>query len=563
MKTPSALSLLLFVCLALSSAAAEQRDSATGKPWRALPLITDGRVDSAWAQVGWGGFVVDDGALRTECDERGMGLLLYKAEKFGNCQLRVVYRCEKPKSNAGVYVRLDDGIIGRIGEQSPAVQRDARGKLSREMIQRLEEASEKHLGAWYPVHHGYEVQIMDATDAFHRTGAIYSLAKAAPVPEKPQTEWRTMIITLEGERISVEVDGKRLSAFDAAADFPPRQHWTEPLREIKRPTIGYLGLQNHDPGDVVWFKEVSVRSLAGRPAHPVKETVIYKQTDGCEIKADVFHDGTTTPRPAVVWIHGGALINGHRESIPASVREFAAGNGYVLVSIDYRLAPVTPLPAIVSDIEDAFRWLREDGAKRFGIAPQRIAVAGGSAGGFLTLIAGFRVQPAPRVLLSFWGYGEVLSDWATKPSPHPRHNERQIRADEVAKQLGGPPVSDSRQRQGDGSMIYLHGRQTGGWARMITGFDPQRAPEKIIPFLPLKNVNPKYPPTVLLHGTADTDVPVEQSQLMAREFEKHGVPFQFHQITNGEHGLGGGDPRQIQEAHQKAFEFMKRHLEPP
>lgn len=36
----------------------------------------------------------------------------------------------------------------------------------------------------------------------------------------------------------------------------------EPIREIKRPTTGHIGLQNHDPGDVVWFKEVSVRPLA-------------------------------------------------------------------------------------------------------------------------------------------------------------------------------------------------------------------------------------------------------------------------------------------------------------
>jgi len=122
--------------------------------WRALPLITDGKVASAWAQVGWGGFAVEDGTLRAEPDERGMGLLLYKAEKFGDCQLRIVYRCEKPKSNSGVYVRIDDGVLSRIGEKSPEVHRDSSGKLAPEMIDRLKEASEKHLGAWYPVHHG-------------------------------------------------------------------------------------------------------------------------------------------------------------------------------------------------------------------------------------------------------------------------------------------------------------------------------------------------------------------------------------------------------------------------
>jgi hypothetical protein len=231
------------------------------EPWRSLPLIADGQVDAAWAMVGWGEFVVDGDTLRTQPDERGMGVLLYQKEKFGDCELRIIYRCEKPKSNSGVYVRIDDGILQRIGEKSPEVRRNALGFLGPAMIERFKEASEKQLGAWYPVHHGYEVQIMDASDESHRTGAIYSLTKAAPLPAKAQAEWRTMIIKLSGERIAVEVDGKALSSFDAAGPLPPRQKWTEPIREIKRPTAGYIGLQSHDPGDVVWFKEISVRPV--------------------------------------------------------------------------------------------------------------------------------------------------------------------------------------------------------------------------------------------------------------------------------------------------------------
>ena len=71
-----------------------------------------------------------------------------------------------------------------------------------------------------------------------------------------------MIITLAGERIFVDLDGKRVASFDPTRpDLPPRKQWHEPKREPKRPEAGYLGLQNHDPGDVVWFKEVSVRPL--------------------------------------------------------------------------------------------------------------------------------------------------------------------------------------------------------------------------------------------------------------------------------------------------------------
>jgi len=68
---------------------------------------------------------------------------------------------------------------------------------------------------------------------------------------------------------------------------------------------------------------------------------------------------------------------------------------------------------------------------------------------------------------------------------------------------------------------------------------------------------------VLIHGTADTDVPVEQSQLMAQEFQKHGVAFEFYQIANAEHGLTGGDRAEIEAAEEKAFEFVKLHLERP
>src|SRR4051794_17201061 len=66
--------------------------------WRSLPLITGAKIDPAWFHTGYGGFVVDDGALRTECDARGLGLLVYGKEAFGDCQIRVVYRSEKPSS---------------------------------------------------------------------------------------------------------------------------------------------------------------------------------------------------------------------------------------------------------------------------------------------------------------------------------------------------------------------------------------------------------------------------------------------------------------------------------
>ncbi len=74
-----------------------------------------------------------------------------------------------------------------------------------------------------------------------------------------------MIITLSGNQIFVDLDGQRVTSFDPASPKVPRERqWFEPKREPKRPLTGYIGLQNHDPGDVEWFKEISVRSEPSR-----------------------------------------------------------------------------------------------------------------------------------------------------------------------------------------------------------------------------------------------------------------------------------------------------------
>lgn len=250
----------------LLAAATSLSVAASAPAWRALPLVTGGKVDANWVQIGWGGFVVDEGVLRTEPAAKGLGLLVFKGERLGNCQLRVVFKSKEARSNAGVYVRLADGILGQAGRPGAVFDRSS-GKISKESMELMKASSEREEGPWFAVHQGYEVQIMDAGDAFHRTGAIYSLAPSSAMVGKAG-EWRTMVITLAGERILVDLDGQRVTSFDPASpDVPPRKQWFEPKREHRRPVAGYLGLQNHDPGDTVWFKEVSVRPL---PAAGVK-----------------------------------------------------------------------------------------------------------------------------------------------------------------------------------------------------------------------------------------------------------------------------------------------------
>src|SRR6185369_6023511 len=215
--------------------------------WRSLPLISNGKVDPSWVHVGWGGFVVDEGMLRTDCDPKGLGLLVYKRERLGNCQIRVVFKPKETKSNSGVYVRIADGVLEQVKQPGAAFERDAAGKPSKESMEKMQSSAEREEGPWFGVHRGYEVQIAGGGDPTHGTGSIYSLAPCAAVSKKAG-EWMTMIITLAGEQILVDLDGQRVTTFDPRSpNLPPRKQWHEPKRDPKRPETGYIGLQNHDP----------------------------------------------------------------------------------------------------------------------------------------------------------------------------------------------------------------------------------------------------------------------------------------------------------------------------
>jgi acetyl esterase/lipase len=233
--------------------------------------------------------------------------------------------------------------------------------------------------------------------------------------------------------------------------------------------------------------------------------------------------------------------------------------GFAVVSIDYRLAPETQLPAVISDVEDAFRWIREKGPEVFGADPDNIVVSGGSAGGYLTLVTGYRVKPRPKALVAFWGYGDLVGPWYSDPSPHPAHHQKKLSREEAFKQVSGKPIADARERQGDGGGFYQFCRQQGLWPKAVSGWDPKTEPEKFFPFMPVKNVTPDYPPTLMIHGEKDTDVPHEQSVMMAAELKKNGVEHRLISVPNAEHGLPGIDPKVRDEIWHDAIEFLVKH----
>ena len=132
--------------------------------------------------------------------------------------------------------------------------------------------------------------------------------------------------------------------------------------------------------------------------------------------------------------------------------------------------------------------------------------------------------------------------------------------EEAFEQVSGGAVSDSRERDGNGRAFYQYCRQQGIWPKEVSTWDPHKQVEKFVPYMPVRNVTKDYPPTLLIHGTRDTDVPYEQSVMMAAQFKNHGVQHQLISIEGGEHGLGGGDPKRIDDAYKEALKFVNRYM---
>jgi acetyl esterase/lipase len=294
-----------------------------------------------------------------------------------------------------------------------------------------------------------------------------------------------------------------------------------------------------------------------------KKTYTYKTVDGTEIQADVYRPDDALVRPVVVWLHGGALIVGGRAGVPKQLLDLCRTDGCALVSFDYRLAPEVKLPAIIDDIRDAFRWLREQGPGLLHVDPDQLVVTGGSAGGYLTMMSGVIVKPRPQALVAYWGYGDVDGPWYTKPSDYYRKNVPLVSKEEAERAVGPKVLTNTDGDTTAGKArgrFYQYLRQNGLWTKEVTGFDPETERRKLDPYCPVRNLTADYPPTLMIHGTDDTDVPYEESAAMERELSRLRVPHELITVPGAGHGLAGGDKKLVEDAHARALAFIRKHL---
>ncbi|MRW93330.1 alpha/beta fold hydrolase [Duganella sp. FT80W] len=126
--------------------------------------------------------------------------------------------------------------------------------------------------------------------------------------------------------------------------------------------------------------------------------------------------------PVVVFVHGGGWKAGFRsEFVPMALR--LTQRGYAAVTVSYRLSGEAPYPAAVQDVQQAVRWVRAH-ARQLHIDPQRIVLAGGSAGGQIAALAGVTGKDGAEVqaIINIDGLSDFTSELALKYEDDPKKN---------------------------------------------------------------------------------------------------------------------------------------------
>jgi acetyl esterase/lipase len=267
----------------------------------------------------------------------------------------------------------------------------------------------------------------------------------------------------------------------------------------------------------------------GLAQEPTTRDVEYATVGGTALKLDLYLPAKRSA-PLIVWVHGGAWRAGSKESPPYLD---LVDQGYAIASVDYRLSTQAPFPAQIHDIKAAIRFLRAK-APDYGYDASRIGIMGSSAGGHLAALVGV-TNGNKELEGTVGGCLKESSDVQCIISLFGASNLQSI-------------LSQSTEY---GLKVRVPALQ------LLLGDHPDKVPDLAKLASPVAHVGKNDPPLLLIHGTADPQMPPQQSEELAKAYEALKLPVRLNLIVGAKHG-----GREFNDAQRRAImsEFLESYL---
>ena len=259
--------------------------------------------------------------------------------------------------------------------------------------------------------------------------------------------------------------------------------------------------------------------------------VTYCTMDSIPLKMDLyFPPQGNGPSPVLMYVHGGGWTSGDRKEI-RGMRDLPmfTNAGYIVVAVDYRLAPQYHFPAMIQDVKCAVRHLRAH-AEEYNLDPDRIAAWGLSAGGHLVSLLGLADESAG------WDVGEYL--------------DQSSRVQAVISMFG---LVDLTVLEPNSVLM-----QTLFGVPYVDAADLARASAATY-------ISADDPPFLIVHGERDWVVPQTQSVNFDARLDSAGVPSQLVLVKNAGHGfipMGKPLDPSVQDILKLMLSFLDYRLDP-
>jgi acetyl esterase/lipase len=235
--------------------------------------------------------------------------------------------------------------------------------------------------------------------------------------------------------------------------------------------------------------------------------------------------------PLIVYIHGGAFAYGSKRTdlMPKRLQD----HGYAIASLDYRLSGDAIFPASVEDCKAAVRWLRAH-ADQYGFNPDKFIAWGESAGGHQVAMLGTTADRKEFDVGDYLEFSSAVQGVVDYYGP----------SDFLQMDAHAPPTA-----------TFKHGAADSPESRYLGGTITEHH-DRVKRANPITYVSSKTCPFFVAHGTADSIVPYNQSELLVSALRDSNVPVEFHPVEGAEHVFGGMSDEQSKVLYEATDAFM-------